>query len=91
MPAPPLPAPTQPPPPFSAPAPESLHNGMARPVGPDSEEEDEAMIFVGWGSGDKHALDNVANLMGQNKDEEATKRLREATTAGQPGEDKSPL
>eukprot|EP00959_Pyramimonas_sp_CCMP1952_P398834 8357546-Pyramimonas_sp.AAC.1 len=33
-PTPPLPA-TQHPPPFSAPAPESLQGGMAKPVGPD--------------------------------------------------------
>eukprot|EP00959_Pyramimonas_sp_CCMP1952_P013448 283617-Pyramimonas_sp.AAC.1 len=91
MPAPPLPAPTQPPPPLSAPTPESLHDGMAKPVGPDSEEEDEAMAFVGWGSGDKHALGEVADLMGQNKGEGAAKRLREATSAGKQGADKSPL
>ncbi|CAK0851373.1 unnamed protein product, partial [Prorocentrum cordatum] len=68
-PAPPLPAPTQPPPFFSAPTPESLRGGMAKPAGPDSEEEDEATAFAGWGSGDKHALEEVADLMEQNDDE----------------------
>eukprot|EP00959_Pyramimonas_sp_CCMP1952_P214907 4497466-Pyramimonas_sp.AAC.1 len=65
-----------------------MHDGVAKPVGPDLEEEDEAMAFASWGGGDKHTLDEVANLMEQNKGEDAAKRLRQATNAGRPGEDK---
>ena len=49
------------------------------PVEQHSAEEEEAMVFVGFGSGDKHNLDEVAEIMEENKDGMAAKRLRAAT------------